>query len=367
VGIRGPGGGAGGVIRGPGGGAVGGIRGPEGGAIAGARTPWGGSGAIAQLPDGSTAVHWNGSDYWHDDGHWYAPGWDGEDIWYWPIYPPVGWFTPTFTCEDEAGLVVINNTTYYVACGVYYEKTTQNGQEGYVVAEEPKQAVVDAKPGEPNPFDVLKKGMDYLARQQQFAMAVSDTYDEVTESGQKVSYASQRNVCVRRPNKLAIDYRGDRETRRVVLDGENFTLLDRTKNAYGQAPMNMTIDAALDKLAADYSIVVAVAEWLRTNLYDRVYSNVQTGQYLGRDTVLNVDCDHLAFTTAEADMEVWFEAGERPLLRKFSLAYKNVPVRPRYTMTITSFDPSAIPDNALVPKIPAGATEVNFTTLVKGK
>ncbi|MCE5327505.1 MAG: DUF2092 domain-containing protein [Planctomycetaceae bacterium] len=338
------------------------IRGPAGGAVGGVRGPGGAAGAVARLPDGAASVRWHGNDYWHNQGHWYSPYWNGDSIWYRPIYPPVGWFTPSLNW-GQVNTVVIDNTTYYESQGVYYQKSTQDGQEGYAVAPEPAQATVQTNESEnlPNPFDVLKNGLGYLARQPQFTMTVSDVYDEVTEDGKKVSFTSSRDVYVRRPSNLAVEYRGDNESRRVVLDGKNVTLLDRTKNSYGQAPMAGTIDAALDTLATQYGMVVAAGELMRTNLYDRVSAKMQTGQYLGQDTIGVYACDHVGFTTPDTDLEAWFQTGDRPLLRKFSIAYKNMPARPRYSMMITRFETSPVADYQLKAEIPPGTQQVSLT------
>ncbi len=359
VGVVGPGGGRAGVIVGPAGGAVGGIRGPGGGAAAGARGPWGGRAAVARLPDGSTHVRWNGADYWRHNGRWYDGHWDGDGIWYWPVYPPVGWWTPTIDYGDvQYTTIVINDSTYYESEGVYYEKATQNGQEGYAVVAEPKQAATRTDAGLPDPFEVLKKSLDYLAKLPEFTISASDAYDEVTEDGQKVSFTSQRTMYVKRPGRVAIDFRDADESRKTVLDGKQVTLIDRVKNLYGQAPTPATIDESLDKLSSDYGITVAIAELVRTNLYARVFPKIQTGQYLGKDTIGVYECDHLGFTTPDVDWEAWFQTGDKPLLRKLSISYKQAPSRPRYTMLFSRFDVSEVPDYVFKADIPAGAVHI---------
>jgi hypothetical protein len=364
---QGPRGGVGGVVRGPGGGAVGGVRGPNGGAIVGGRGPWGGSGAIAQLPSGTRAVNWNGSNYWRSGNHWYSPYWRDGGLWYWPTYPPVGWWMAAADWDDDENIttVVIENKTYYESEGVYYEKTTKGGQEGYAVVEEPQQAVIKPDPNLPDPFEALKKGLTYMGQLPQFTMAVSDSYDEVTEAGQKVSNTTRREINCRRPGNFSIEFTSDEDSRRSIFDGKNITMIDRKKNAYGQAPMPATIDEALDKLADDFGVTVVAAELLRANLYDHLAPNIQTGQYLGRDAVIVYECDHLGFTTPDKDLEVWFQIGDKPVLRKVSISYKNVPARPRYTMLIPRLDVGDVPDMQFNAQIPTGAMKVNLTPLPK--
>lgn len=354
AGIRGPGGGSAGVVRGPGGGAAGYIKGPGGAGAAGVRGPYGGAAAIARLPDGSTHVAWRGSDYWYHGGYWYNPYWHDDEIWYWPCYAPVGYFTTTIDCGDGvAQPVVINGVTYYNCRDVYYSQTTQDGQAGYVVAENPNPPA--AEPNAPDPFAILERGLDFLGTQAQFNMTVNDIYDEVTTNGQKVSYNTKRNIFVRRPGNVAIEFRGDDQDHRTVLAGDTLTIIDRTKNIYSQTPVPPTIDDALDTIAKKYDTSVVVAELLRADLYKRVAPNILSGQYLGQDQLTGYLCDHLAFTTENADYEFWFDAGNTPLLRRLSISYSTAPGRPRYTMVVTRFSPASMPDAAFEVRIPAGA------------
>lgn len=357
AGVRGPNGGGALVARGPNGGVGGVVRGPGGGAIAGARGPYGNGAAIARLPDGYNNTNWNGDNYYYRGGSWYSPYWHDDEIWYAPTYPPVGWYAPA-TNYPNMETTVVNNNTYYVSEGVYYQKTTQDGKEGYAVVKAPAQVNATTNTALPDPFDVMKKGFAYLSAQPQFSMNVSDTYDEITSSGQKVSYVTRREMTVRRPGSVAINFEGQGEKRQAILDKGKLTLIDRTKNSYGEATLPDTINGALDKLASEYGVTVAAAELLRSDLYDHVVSGIRTGQYLGKETVGVYECDHLGFTMASADWEIWFQTGERPLVRKFSVSHKNVPSRPRYTLTVAKFEPTTVTDSAFQVVIPAGAKQI---------
>ena len=98
---------------------------------------------------------------------------------------------------------------------------------------------------------------------------------------------------------------------------------------------------------------------LRANLYDRLVPNIRTGQYLGKDTIGLYECDHLGFTAPDKDLEIWFQTGEAPLVRKISISYKNAPSRPRYTMLVSRFDIADVPDYVFQVRIPAGAQRIN--------
>ena len=362
--VVGPNGGSAGIIRGPIGTATY-IRGPEGNGVATVRTRQG-TAAVARLPDGSVKTAWRGNDYWYNHGYWYAPCWNNDEVWYQPVYPPEGYWTSTTPWESDEPVtpVVVNDNTYYQYDDAYYAKTTQNGQEGYQVVQDPNPQPATPQPvitETASPLEILKAGLGYLAGLEQFTMTVTDSYDELTEAGQKVSFTSQRTIFLRRPNKVSIQYSSDNNSRRVVYDGLTLTFLDLKKDAYGQAQIPGTIDVALEKIAQNYGATLPVTELLRTDLYERVVPKVQTAEYIGVDTIGGGECHHLGLTTQDRDVEIWVATGDQPLIRKVSISYPQVPARPRYTMQIDSFDTAAVPNEAFAYVIRAGATKVDLT------
>ncbi len=345
AGIKGPDGGAAGVIRGPGGGGAAGIKGPGGGAagaawgpggrgVAGARGPHGGT-VVTRLPAGAAHYPWNGYDYWHVGFGWWRPCWVGESVYYGWVYPPIGYYYPQL--PGEYSTVVINNTTYYESEGVYYQEGEQDGKKGYLVAEEP--AGVDA-PEAKNPFEVLKSMCDYVARLDKFSVVVDTTTDKMTESGDKVQLSGRRIMDVSRPDRFAVDVTGDNGARRLVYDGKTVSLYDHSAGIYSVIPMPNTIDATLDTLATNYGAVVPLADLMYKDLYDRIVEVASTGQYLGPQKVNDTDCHHLAFAFEAADCEVWIEAGDKPVLRRITIDYRDEAARSRYAGDVVGWTAS---------------------------
>ena len=365
---RGPGGGTAGAITGPGGGAAGAIRGPGGyGAAAirgpggyGAAAAWGpyGGGAIARLPEGSRTYRWHNNDYyWHGYG-WYRPYWYGDNVYYFGVYPPVGFYYGEL--PQESTTVVINNITYYYGDGVYYQQGEEGGKKGYVVAEAPKQEKkVEGDPNAPDPFALLKKSCDYLAGQRQFNVFLSVTAEQVLESGSKIQKTGKRTISVNRPNKVAVDYTDETMSRHFAYDGASLTMQDRQRNVYALAPMPNTIDGMLDTLSRVYGVAPPLDDLLYANPYDGLVAQVETGQSLGRHSVLEAECDHLVFTQAALDWEIWIEAGDRPLPRKMVIRYKQLQGVPIFAATVTRWNLSPVfPPDIFDTKPPEGAQKI---------
>jgi hypothetical protein len=50
--------------------------------------------------------------------------------------------------------------------------------------------------------------------------------------------------------------------------------------------------------------------------------------------VEGVECEHLAFRNTDTDWQIWIEAGERPVPRKYVITSKTVAAAPQYTLRI---------------------------------
>jgi len=87
---------------------------------------------------------------------------------------------------------------------------------------------------------------------------------------------------------------------------------------------------------------------------------------VGRGDVDGVTCDHLAFSGAEADFQIWLDRGEQALPKKLVITYANLPQSPQYTAVFSDWKfPSEIPASLFEPTIPNGTIRVDFLTIKK--
>jgi hypothetical protein len=355
---------SGAAVRGPLGYGAGAVRGPAGGVVAGYRGPYS-SGAVAALPSGYRATAWRGTTYYHSGFAFYQPYWYAGTVSYMPVLPPLGWFFDTL--PPGATQTFVNNNTYYVSDGVYYQPSTQNGQQGYSVVEAPAGATQSPPPPahtDVDPFPMLKKMSDYVGQEKRIVTTISEDFDEVALAGQKIQLSNQRTIYLERPDELSAQVHGSGVDRRLVYDGREFTTLDLTKNVYATIPMKGPLDSVLDKLATEYGIAQPADDLLYSDIYKRFAPKIQLGRYLGPDTIADVKCDHLAFTQADANWEIWIEQSDRPVPRKLVITYEKEPGRPQYTLLITKWEtPAAIPDSEFKIDLPANAASASVLSL----
>ena len=306
---------------------------------------------MARLPGGSTRVRVSGTSYYRHGHAYYRPYFYGGVAYYEEVRPPWGVFVAALPAIYTTR--VIDNSTYYYSDGVYYTESEQDDKEGYVVAEPPDQASAT------DPYEILRRMSDQLGQLEKFHIVVSDTVEEVLASGEKVQLSGRREINVSRPDKVLADVNGDNIDNRLDYNGNTITMLDRTQNLYSVVEAPETIEGMLDFAAKRFGITVPLADLLYRDVRATLASDTQTGQYVGLHMVGKYKCHHLAFTQESIDWEIWIQAGDQPLPRKFVITYKQQTGNPRYLALLVRWDLSpSLPGSFFDFKAPAGAEQI---------
>src|SRR4051812_35456813 len=209
---------------------------------------------------------------------------------------------------------------------------------------------------------VLKAMGAKLASARQISFDSHALADQYTPDGQKLQYAKNQKVLLRRPDRLAVDVTGDVEDLKFRYDGKRVTLYNPRTSSWGTAAdMPSTIDDTLDTLADKYGMALPLADLAFADPYKSLTEHVRSSQYLGIGYVFDVRCHHLAFRQEAIDWQIWIEEGDNPLPRKIVLTFKESPGHPQYTAFLSNWNLTAeSPDSAFAFTAPAGAKQVEF-------
>jgi hypothetical protein len=242
---------------------------------------------------------------------------------------------------------------------------------GAAFAQEPPPPPVDPEPApvprvvEPRVEELVKKMSDLLVSSKAFALEAEEVYDEVPEDAPRTQLTSHRHVALRRPDRLAGTTSGDAINRSVWYDGTTLTALDDAQNVYVRMDVPPTIDGAMDTALDRTGMVIPLADFLYSDVYDRLMGGVQRGVYLGVHDVGGIPCHHLAFEQETIDWQLWIDAGPQPLPRKLVIAYKTEDDVPQYMVTIRKWNLAAqVPDEMFQFQPPAGARKVELPELL---
>ena len=218
---------------------------------------------------------------------------------------------------------------------------------------------------DPQADQVLKAMSNLLGKTKSFSFRAVGYMDEVAETGQLVQISRESDVSVTRPSKLFVETEGDDVSRSAWYDRGKLTVLDKEQNEYTVIGVPKTIEAMLDFIIDEYGLTLPLADLLFSNPYKTLTSNVQLGSYIGLGQVGDHSCHHLLFEQELIDWQIWIDAGQSPVPRKFVITYKQEPGQPGYSVTMEKWDfKPTFANDLFEPDPPDDATEVQMNELL---
>ncbi len=211
---------------------------------------------------------------------------------------------------------------------------------------------------------ILQKATDYLTSLNQFHLKGNTVMDVVQESGQKLQFSAAVEATVKRPDRLfASRVRDDGSTRRFWYDGKTASMHDEREKVYGQIPVPDTIDEMLDYLEEVIENPRPLADLLYSDLSHLAKLPV-SGAYVGESYVGKTACDHLAFRGKSVDWQLWVDRGEKPLIRKVVITYKELPGGPQFAAHLDQWNVAPeISDSLFQFSPPEGAQRIKVVVL----
>jgi hypothetical protein len=214
---------------------------------------------------------------------------------------------------------------------------------------------------DPKADELLREMSSDLGQMKAFRFDASHVMEVVTEDGQMLQGLAQADVTVQRPNKLYSDRMGPLGGATLYYDGNNLTVYGKRDNLYATVPAPETLDETIDFARAALSIDAPGADLLYSDPYSVLTEDVVSGRYLGKESVGNRVCHHLAFRGNDTDWQIWIEDGPRALPCRFVITSKNEPGQPDYTVTTSNWrEQRSIEPATFAFTPPRGATKVDF-------
>lgn len=211
---------------------------------------------------------------------------------------------------------------------------------------------------------ILKAMSDYVGSQRNLAITFDSDIEIITLELQKLQFTSSGQLTLSRPDKLRASRTGGYNDVEFVFDGRTFTVHDRDDKAYAQAEGVSTVDQLVQKLRNEFAVEAPGADLLLTSSYATLTEEVVDAKHIGQGVIDGVECEHLAFRSAEVDWQIWVQTGPNPIPRKYVITSKAVTGGPQYTLRIKEWrtDPQ-IAANTFSFTAPAGARKVDFRAL----
>jgi hypothetical protein len=221
-----------------------------------------------------------------------------------------------------------------------------------------------ARADEAQAKSLFKAMSDYMAAQKAISMDIDSNLEVVTQDGQKLALVSSGSLTLNRPDKIHATRMGGFANVEFTFDGKTVTLLGKNANAFSRAEVPGTIDHLVDELRDKYNRPVPAADLLMASPYDQLMPLVVNAKDLGSGVIRGVECDHLAFRTADVDWQIWIAQGARPYPCRYVITSPKVAGAPQYTIDVRAWRTGAevAPDTFSL-QIPAGAKEIKPSDL----
>lgn len=186
---------------------------------------------------------------------------------------------------------------------------------------------------------VLRSADAYLKSQKSLAVKAETLRDIVTDDGQILTFTTQIELSLERPNKMYAKRVGVIRNQEIFYNGSQLVLHSLNHNVYAmKQQVPPTISQMMDFATAQLGLQVPGSDLLYKDLYDGMMSGAVSGLYLGKVVVDDVECHHLAYRGDESDFQLWIEAGDEAKPKRFMIVSKLMTAAPRYMINIDSME-----------------------------
>lgn len=214
---------------------------------------------------------------------------------------------------------------------------------------------------DPRAAEVLRAMAEHLQRARAFTFTTRIAYESAGTP--KLQYGAVQSASVRRPDRVRVEYRGDLHDRLGWFDGRHLTYLDPGANLYAQMAAGPTLDAALDRLFDEGGFAFPLSSFFYSDVYESLTSGTTESAYLGLHSVDGVQCHHLYFGREAAGLQIWIDAGEQPLPRRFVITYQQLEQAPQLGATFLHWDlTTPLADTHFRPDLPQDAVRIELVS-----
>ena len=211
---------------------------------------------------------------------------------------------------------------------------------------------------------LFKAMSDYLAAQSAISFDFDSNLEIVTTQEQKIGLASSGTLTLNRPDKVRMSRTGGFADVEVVFDGKKVTLLGKNDKVFVQEEVSGTIDDLVDDLRNKFHRPVPAADLLMSDVNKQIMPLVTDVKDLGSRVIRGVECDHLAFRTAEVDLQIWIAQGSKPYPCRYVITSPKVAGSPQYTIDVRTWKTGTeVAADSFSLQIPEGAKKLTANDL----
>jgi len=209
---------------------------------------------------------------------------------------------------------------------------------------------------------ILNAMSDYLGKSKTIAFRTRSFYDVVLESGTMIKVGRLSRVLLKRPNDLNILSDGDDGSAATTwFDGTKLTIWKRDTNQAMSIDFKGTTDEMLNHLIDKYGAQIPLSDFFYTNVGKSLSDALISAEYIGTRVVDGVVCHQLAFQSPGVNWQIWIEADETPVPRRFVMDFVEDEGKPQYMAQLDAWSIGGdIADYNFKAGVPKSVKQVEF-------
>jgi hypothetical protein len=225
----------------------------------------------------------------------------------------------------------------------------------YVAGQDAQNADID-----PLALRVLHAATDSIQNAKTFSFRAVVAKERLGSNDQVLTFFHESRVTISRPDRLRLDAISEFQKVSLYYDKGQAVLFTPEKNLYAEIAAPRTLDQTVDVLQKR-EISFPLAPLFLSDPYKAMANGLDSAAVIGRVEIGDKTYHHLAFTTNDADWQIWVDAGPPPTPRRAEILYKTLPGQPRVTIDFFDWNLSASAEDSLFTfQKPADAKKIDF-------
>lgn len=161
---------------------------------------------------------------------------------------------------------------------------------------------------------------------------ITDTdYDVWQEDLGYVKHSGKSHIYMKFPDKVKVNFSGDRGRRTMIYNGNKFVYYSYAKNHYSEVPIRGNIVNMMDSVNRVYGIEFPAADFFYPSFLTDLISTGGSLVYLGISRIGDKDCFHIAGKDTEGNgFQFWIADDNFFLPVKMVITYKEDNGNPQF-------------------------------------
>jgi hypothetical protein len=266
----------------------------------------------------------------------------------------------------KVSLLLVVTALTLQACATAPEKKSVStppkaAAQPLALANQPKPAVPAKAVVDQYALDRLKQMSDKLVESKTFSYRSESTIELESDTGQFVTFFTESDVALQRPNKLYVNVLGDTPHLQLYFDGSKVSAIDLDKNLYVVSTPLSNIDDMLNFIMTKAAINFPSADIMYSDPYAVMTKNLTDAIVVGDSMVSGVEVEHFAYRDPTIDWEIWIAKGEKAVPMRLAMKYKQVERQPRFLVEFADWQLNPkLKAKMFEFKAPADAKQIEF-------